>query len=152
VANTTKKPTPMNAVEDERFLKAVRDLEGESAHSIINNDPNKAYYLAAKDPMHPNSVERMKELGYEIVNQENNSGEIMPRGVTKNAEGGAIQTGQLVLMSMAKDVHNYRQRKLQEMTAERSAAINAELIEKIQESEGAYLSENPTNRKTFVMG
>ena len=109
-----KKKEELSPIEKERLQRALSDYEGASNLDIINKDPEYFYFLAAKDekyPTHPQNVSSLENIGYEVVNTENNSGEILPHGTVKTADGGAIQNQELVLMRLPKWLRDARQKR-----------------------------------------
>lgn len=122
----------LTEVEKTKLQKALSDYSGASRFDIVNKDPDYHYFHAAKDPGHPQSVDAMKRLGYEIVNAEVNSGEAVPRGDIKTPEAGAIQNHEHVLMRLPKYLHEARLQKSHDLALERSVRNRQESEEALE--------------------
>ena len=151
-----KKKEELSPVEQEALRKALSDYEGASNLDIVNKNPNYFYFLAAKDdkfPTHPQNVTALEQLGYEVVNVENNDGEILPHGTVRDASGGAIQNQELVLMRIPKWLHDARMEKKAEIAVGRSEATHGEMdeaIDRVASETGAevVIFHNVRNRET----
>lgn len=138
-----KRKTELNDVEKQKLQMALSDFEGATNLDIVNKNPGYYYYLAAKDPGHPSSVGACQRLGYEVVNQENNDGEIMPNAEVKTADGGVIQTGDLVLMRIPMMYHEARVDKMVELAKDRADRTDQEFSEAV---------DRTPNKSVFVFG
>jgi len=127
------------AEEQKMIDRAIQNLESIDIHEIVNKDPEYEYVLAAQDERHPSSVQRMKYLGYEVVNAENNSGEYMPHAVQKDAKDGPVVTESLVLMRIPKFIFEERQLHIAELGMRRRQQHQDELVDVIQSNSGAIV-------------
>lgn len=152
------KKTELTPAEKERLRRALSDFEGSTILDIENENPEYYYFLAAKEekyPGHPQSVSALERLGYEIVNEDNNDGEVMPHGTVRSPDGGAVQTHELVLMRIPRWLHEERvNRQVEEALkrAEASPQKFEEALEKIHKeygAEGVRVFRNIINRETY---
>lgn len=115
---------------------ALSDIVGDYSAFTLDEgtlDPAYRYYWAIKDDnSHPAHVDKLKRLGYRIVNKENNSGEIAPFADVQTPEGGALQTSEHVLMRLPIDLSDARQAKIVDIGKERLDGYTNEAKQAIQ--------------------
>jgi len=119
-----RKKKDLSGLDQERLKKVMRDVDVADAFDIINKDSKYSYYLAAKRTDHPQSVEQMELSGYEVVNEEHNSGEILPMGTVRNAEGGAIQNQEHVLMRIPREYAEAKRAAIDERAVSKRRALD----------------------------
>lgn len=126
---------------------ALSDMNGEFSPFIIDEatkDPNFYYYWASKDDIsNPAHVDKLKRIGYQIVNRDNNSGEVAPFADVQTPDGGAIQTREHVLMRIPMEYHLARGARVSEIGDERLTSYKNEAEEAIGKTDGAMIK----NRK-----
>lgn len=122
---------------------ALSDMNGEFSPFIIDNkNPDFYYYWAAKDDIsNPAHVDKLKRLGYQIVNRENNSGEVAPFADVQTPDGGAIQTREHVLMRIPMEYHLARGARVAELGDERLTGFRNEAEEAIGRTDGALVKD-----------
>lgn len=136
--------------EKNRLRMALSDLSGGSQLDVVNGDPNYHYVFAAKMAGHPQNVESCKRLGYEIVNRENNSGEMLPYGDVANTDGGALQMHDLVMMRIPKEYHEARREMIEKKSRERIEVNEEQVEDLVRRAEREANGDN--NRSIFVFG
>ena len=113
--------------------KRVRRNPVEGMRDILavnNQDPNYVYRWVADDPQRPGRVERMKEHGYEIVQEEL---EIGQKVVDRNSKVGSVitRTGgggiTLVLMRIPKEWYDEDQKAKQAGVDAQEAVMKADV-------------------------
>lgn len=142
------KKKDLSKLDQERLAKVMSDVNEADAFTIVNQDPEYAYYFASKNNNHPQSVGMMEMKGYEPVNSEHNSGERVPMATVQTAEGGAIQNDSHVLMRIPREYAEAHR----EAVAENARAKRRQLDDKMAEikDEANFIKRDyDDNRKVF---
>ncbi len=99
----------------------VTEYNEDSMLNVENGDPNYSYYWASTQAAHPQNVNRMKRLGFEVVSED--SPEFATYG---EKSGGAVRVNELVLMRIPKEQGERLQRKRLQAFRERMNMLEAE--------------------------
>lgn len=143
------RPKEMSMVDEETKRRILSDYEADDMMTVLNKDPGYEYYFCSTDPRNPASIERSKARGYEIVDQNNNSGEVVPMADQSDASKGAITMPGLALMRIPKEYHEIRMQRHAEEIAKRTSMAQAEFEEQVE----AYRrDEGRGESRTFIMG
>lgn len=114
---------------------ALSDMDGDYSPFTLDNDTlssDFSYRWAIKDDnRHPAHVDKLKRVGYRVVNSENNSGEVAPFADVQTTQGGAIQTAEHVLMRIPMELYDARQSKIVELGKSRLSGYTDEAKESI---------------------
>lgn len=117
--------------------RAVADIDGGYNQFMIDNKtPGFTYIWAAKEVTHPQSVDHMKRIGYEIVNDKVAHKEVAPFADNPTTEGGAIMTYEHVLMRIPTEVAQYREKRVSQLGHERLNNEKQEMQEAIARGGG----------------
>lgn len=135
-------------VTNEQKRRALADLDGTAGAIVLNKDDRYVYFLGAKDSGHPQSVGALTRIGYEVVNRENNSGEVLPGADVEDSDGGPLQTGDTVLMRLPKELYDLRQEKMQDVIAQRTSQTQEAFEQRVEEAERM----GGGNKSVFVFG
>lgn len=137
--------------------KRTADLDGFPDPMAVDNPrPGMRYYWAAKDPTHPQSVRKMKYKGYEVVNAENNHGEVAPFAEEPDAENGPIQHEDSVLMCIPEADFVARRHRVSALGHERVEAAREQGRDAVRKyGQDVQLQDDSSSnrgRKIFFMG
>lgn len=120
--------------------RAVADMEGGfNQFTLDNQKPGFRYIWAAKEVTHPQSVDKMRRIGYVIVNDSVTDQEVAPFADNPTTENGAIMTREHVLMRIPQEIADYRERRVSEIGHERVRNEKNELQETIAREGGRIL-------------
>ena len=116
----------MNKVRPKRTsVGSARDIL-----TVLNKDPNYEYRFVSDDPKRPGRIERLKELGYEMVTDDLEVGQ---KAVDRNTKVGSVITRQggggitLVLMRIPKEWYDEDQKDKQKKVDALQAAMQADV-------------------------
>jgi hypothetical protein len=98
--------------------------------AIADQDPNYVYRWAADDPQRPGRIERLKEIGYELVTDDVEVGQ---KAVDRNTKVGSVVTRTgglgitLVLMRILKEWYDEDQAAKQELVDAREESMRQDV-------------------------
>lgn len=125
----------------EDLKRAVADMEtGFNVFIVDNKQDDFSYIWAAKDPTHPQSVDKQQRLGYEVVNNINGGDEVAPFADVQTTENGSIQTREHVLMRIPIELAGYRNKRASELGHERIKSMKDDLQDRVERSGSRVLN------------
>lgn len=130
----------------EEMRRVISDLVGGATDSIENENPDYHYMWAATSHEGPGCVSYMQQLGYEIVNSENNSDERVPILTQPNARDGALVRGDTMLMRIPKYLHKVREDYEKKLSRDRMASSQQQFEEAVERAE-----RNTGNKGIFII-